>query len=149
VRSAGFHEKSGFVLEHIEGNLAFNSTELSAQNLILQTPGTSVQGNILLQYADLKTFSTDPTHTHVNARIHHSHLAISDLLTLVPDLANDPSFTRLAKNPVSVEAELEGSADDLSITQLRISGAGNTRVEASGNVKNLTDMQAVAFDLNI
>jgi hypothetical protein len=141
-------EQSGFRLTRLQTQFFYSDHRALLSNLILQTPGTLLQRNASLQYADLAGMMKDPARTLVDVDLPGSRVQVKDILTFAPFLRKQPLFSH--PNEVwQVNARIKGNFDALTIPVLQISGMQDLRVDVAGKVLHPFDIRRIQTGLQI
>jgi translocation and assembly module TamB len=74
---------------------------------------------------------------------------MKDLLILVPDLANNPTFKENQNDIIKADGIIAGRVNNLAIPKLSITGFGATKIIAKGNITGLPDANKLSFNLDI
>lgn len=141
VTKGAFHEKSGFQLDTLSGDLLYANRVAYLRNLLVRTPGTSLQRSAELRYASQDALVKDFAHTFFDIDIRNSRVQVKDILAFAPQLRSNPAF----RNPAAVwNLNLQGSGtmDRLNIAALQFSGLRATRIDASGTLAGLSNPKA-------
>jgi len=141
-------EQSGFRLLRLQTQFFYSDHRALLSNLVLQTPGTLLQRNASLQYADLAGMIRDPARTLVDLDLPGSRVQVKDILIFAPFLRKQPLFSH--PNEVwQVNARVKGSFDALTIPVLQVSGIQDLRLDVAGKVLHPFDMRRIQTALQI
>lgn len=133
LRQLSFSEKSGLRLNGLCGSIAMDSLRLAVRGLALNTPNTSLRGNLVM---DRNAFAENqPGKFHSDFK---ASLGKRDLLLFVPHL---PSAYRSAwpNLPVVAQGTLKGNLQRMDFRQLRISIPTVFDLRGEGHVVNPAD----------
>lgn len=148
ITKGTFTEKSGFKLNRLETNFLFASKEAYLDDLIIETPGTRITRSIKLNYPSLDALAKNPETLRMDVSIDDSRILVKDILTFAPQLRGQPAFANL--NDVwYINGEVDGTMANLNIHPLQFRGLTNTRVDVSGTVSGLPDINKTKGNLNI
>ncbi|HEY0679656.1 MAG TPA: translocation/assembly module TamB domain-containing protein, partial [Chitinophagaceae bacterium] len=148
ITKGSFQEKSGFRLNRLETNFLFAAKEAHLENLILETPGTRIQRNLSIRYPSIKALADNPGSMQLNVDLDNSKVQVKDILAFVPQLASQPAFS----NPSAVwlvDGRVDGNMSNMRIHHLQFRGLSNTRLDVSGTLSGLPDINRVRGNLNI
>jgi translocation and assembly module TamB len=141
-------ERSGFKLNRLETNFLFAAKEAYLQDLVLETPGTRITRSIRINYPSLDAVAKNPANLQLNVDLNNSKVQVKDILTFVPALATQPAFA----NPNAVwlvDGEVRGSMGSMDIDHLQFRGLSNTRLDISGTLSGMPDVNKMRGNLNI
>ena len=149
INSFSVTEKSGLVVEDLKTKFQYSSTESYLKNLYLKTPKTELKDQIVANYTNINTLTTDLSQLSIKAMIKKSKIAVSDILLFAPQLENTKPFSTNKNSIVKIDGMVFGKINNLTIPSLEISGIGNTYVSISGKIKGLPETQNTYYDINI
>ena len=149
ILSGDFRDKSGFDLKEIRTMFKFGNKSIVLDNLYVRTARSEIKDNVRLTYPSLESLITDPGEMGVNANIENSRLALRDLITFVPELANLDSYKSSPNAILNIDGKVTGKVKDLTITDMRITGFRSTSVRASAKIRGLPDINSTFFDVKI
>lgn len=148
ITRGSFIEKSGFRLNRLETNFMFAAKEAYLENLVLETPGTRITRSIHLNYPSLEAVAKNPATLQMNVDLDNSKVQVKDILAFVPALAAQPAFS----NPNAVwlvDGEVTGNMGTMNIDHLQFRGLSNTRLDISGRITGMPDINKMRGNLNI
>jgi hypothetical protein len=144
VKSGTLKEKSGFVLNKLQGDVAYNDQLVKLSNFVFQTPNTNIENNTELNFTSLEDLTKHPERVKLAMEFKNSTLGLKDA-TYFSDAV--PANYRNEK--IKIKARVNGYMNNLSIPLLQISGLKSTNIDVSGTVKGLPDVNKTFLDLNI
>ncbi|MBA4852205.1 translocation/assembly module TamB domain-containing protein [Emticicia sp. BO119] len=144
-----FTEQSGLNLQNLTTNFTYSSKEIGLRNFFLKTPQTVVRDEMVMQYDTIADLSNNLGSVRIKVNLKRSQLAMKDLLILVPDLANNPTFKENQNDIIMADGIVTGRVNNLTIPKLSITGFGATRVIAKGNITGLPDANKMGFNVDI
>ncbi|MGB8195322.1 MAG: translocation/assembly module TamB domain-containing protein, partial [Chitinophagaceae bacterium] len=148
ITKGTFTERSGFQLRRLETNFLFAGKQAYLDNLIIETPGTRISRSVRLQYPSLDALAKNPSSLRMDVNIDNSRVQVKDILTFAPQLRGQPAFS----NPSDVwliNGQIDGTLANLNIHPFQFSGLSNTRLDVSGTVSGLPDVNKTKANLNI
>jgi len=149
INSFKFKDKSGFQLDELKTEFSYAPKGAFLKNLYLKTPQTTLQDNILATYPSIASLSKNIEFLAVDANLKDSKIAFKDILLLVPQLSTNDIFKNYPNAIVNLDANVKGKFNDLKIYRLNASGIGNTKVNLSGSIKGLPNVDKSVFDVAI
>lgn len=148
ITKGTFTEKSGFRLNRLETNFLFASKEAYLDDLIIETPGTRISRSVKLRYPSLDALAKNPATLRLDVDLDNSRVQVKDILTFAPQLRGQPAFAN--QNDVwFINGEVDGTLANLNIHPLQFRGMTNTRVDVSGTITGLPDVNRTRANLNI
>lgn len=149
VKSAEIQEARGLNVQKFNTDFVYAEKEAYLKNLYLQTPKTLLRDEIVLNYNSIQQLTENPGAVKISADIRDSKIGFADILNIVPSLRNTAPFNKYPNATLNVNALLNGTVNDLSIQNLKVSGLDKLKVLASGKVKNVMNPDQLYYDLKI
>ncbi len=149
INNFTLQDKSGINVQKLKTNFFYGPKNAFLKNLYLKTPQTLIKDEIIAKYPSIAALSKTPGELYIDANINGSKLGFKDILLLVPTLSGTAPFNTMPNAVMNINSKVIGKVKDLRIPKLEISGIGNTKIAASGNIKGLPDVEKAYFDLNI
>jgi translocation and assembly module TamB len=148
ISKGSFAEQSGVNLQALQGEFLYAKNQSYIKNFKLQTPGTLLQRSLALRYASIEAIKKNIGSLLFDVDLRNSKVQVKDILTFVPSLSSQPML-KDKQAILLLNAKLNGRMSDLKIEQLQCSGLQNTKVDMSGYVQGLPDINAVRVNLSI
>ncbi|MFN2458474.1 MAG: hypothetical protein ABR502_09755, partial [Chitinophagaceae bacterium] len=143
-----FHEKNGFRLDALEGDLLYAYNQAYLKNALIKTPGSELKRNILLEYESYDALAKNFGKALMDVEITNSYLQVKDILAFAPTLRTHAAFAR--PNDVwHLNIIGSGNMDRLHLENLQFRGLRNTQIDASGTLAGLTDPNAAGGTFTI
>jgi len=149
INEGGFKDKSGFALKRLHTNFFYGKKEAYLNDLDVQTNSTHLTNYIRVSYPSIESLSKNIGDLNINADLDNSRLGFRDILTFVPTLSATAPFNRNPNAVLRLNGKIQGRVSNLNISNLEVSGLGNTYVKASAKLVGLPDMNKARFDVNI
>lgn len=143
-----FVEQSGFRLNQLHTRFLYSSHRTILQDLLLETPGTTLRRSASLEYTSLADMLKRPDKTKLSIDLANSRIQVKDILTFVPDLASQPIFGH-PSDVWNINARLNGTLDALTIQQLQFTGIKDLRLDASGRILHPMNIQRIQAALQL
>ncbi|RRB11109.1 translocation/assembly module TamB [Larkinella knui] len=150
-RGGRFRDQSGFALQRLDADVVYSDTLTSVNRLYVQTPQTLIRDQLILRYDSIGQLSRPREAGRVGVRVNlkQSRLAVADILQLAPFLADTPPFSGNQQAVIRVNTLMRGTLANLSIPTFELDMLSGTRLRASGRLRNVTDMNRMAMDINL
>lgn len=148
ISKGSLQEKSGFVLNRLESDFQYTSRGAYLRNLVIETPGTSIRRQASVSWPSLESLASNPGLMTLDVDLDNSKVLVKDILVFAPMLRGAPGF----KNPNAtwlVDGRVSGRVDDMNISELRLSGLSNTRLDVRGHLAGLPDINRLRGNLAI
>lgn len=149
VNSAEIMENRGLNIQKFNTDFVYAGKQAYLKDLYLQTPKTVLQNEVILNYNSIEQLTANPGAVQISANVKDSKVGFSDILMLVPSLRNTAPFNKYPNAVLNVNARLKGTANNLNIQTLQVSGLDKMKVVASGIVKNAMQTEKLFYDLKI
>ena len=148
ITKATLSEQSGFALNQLQTNFLYSNKQAYLKDLYLKTPGTELKRSIAIQYDSIAALQKDMGRMELNLDLQNSKIQVKDILTFVPGLHSQPAFAD-PNTTWLINSRMSGRIADLQIPVLQISGLKDTRINISGRLRGLPDMNKLVADLSI
>ncbi|TMI96340.1 MAG: hypothetical protein E6H08_04785 [Bacteroidetes bacterium] len=148
IKKGSFKEQSGFVLNELQGEFLYASTQTFVKDLIIKTPGSELKRYASLTYNSFDDLSKNFPRTQIDADISNSHIQVKDILAFAPQLHSQPAFA----NPNAVwylNLKGSGTLQTMHIANLQFRGLKNTQIDASGSLATNNDPNKTGGTLTI
>ncbi|HUR12167.1 MAG TPA: hypothetical protein VM012_12405, partial [Flavitalea sp.] len=142
------HEQSGFTLNTLQTNFLYASNQAYLKDLLLETPGTVLRRSIQLKYPSIESVANDIGKLEMNIDLENTRIQVKDILTFAPDLRSQPAFS----NPNAMwraNGNVSGSISNLRLAPFQLQGLHNTRLDISGTIDGLPNINQVRGNLVI
>ncbi|MBC7913705.1 MAG: translocation/assembly module TamB domain-containing protein [Pyrinomonadaceae bacterium] len=149
INAGSFTEKSGFELRKFNTNFFYGTNKAYLEDLYLETDKTLLRNEIKLAYTSVEDISSNPGDLRIDATLDKTKLGFRDILIFMPALAATEPFKSNSNEVVYINGSVNGQVKNLNIPSLEVSGYKNTRLNASGRISGLPDMNRAFFDLDI
>ncbi|WP_152268486.1 translocation/assembly module TamB domain-containing protein [Agriterribacter humi] len=148
ITKGTFSEQSGFVLNQLQTHFLYSNRQAYLKELYLKTPGTELKRSIAIRYDCVAALQKDIGRMELNLDLQKSKIQVKDILTFVPDLHSQPAFAD-PNTTWLINGRISGRIADLQLPVLQISGLKDTRIDISGRLRGLPDMNNLGADLSI
>ncbi|MBX3241896.1 MAG: translocation/assembly module TamB domain-containing protein [Chitinophagaceae bacterium] len=148
ITRGSLREKSGFELKELKADFLYASTQAYLKDLLIRTPGTELKRSLAIRYPSIEALQKDINLLQFNLDLDNSRVQVKDILTFVPALSSQPGFTN-PDNVLYINSAIKGSVNNLQIPELSISGYNNTRVDISGTLQGLPDVNRLGANFRI
>jgi hypothetical protein len=149
INNFTLQDKSGLNIQQLKTNFYYGPKNAFLKNLYLKTPQTLLKDEVIVKYPSIASLSKNLDKLYIDANINGSKLGFKDILLLMPSLSKTAPFNTMPNAVMNINSRVIGQVSNIKIPKLEISGIGNTRIAASGNIKGLPDVNKAYFDLNI
>lgn len=147
VASFAGKEQSGLVIDSLSTDFFFGPKNSYLKKLYLKTPQTLLRNQVLLGYPSVAALSKNPGELSIKANLKNSRLGFKDVLALAPQLAKTPPFVNNSDGILLINSTVSGKLNRIEIPNLELSGIGKTKLQASGSIVGLPDVNQARFDI--
>jgi len=148
ITKGEFNEQSGFKLTTLETKFLYAAKEAYLDDLLLETPGTTIRRSATIQYPSLEALQKNIGTLQMNIDLENSKIQTKDILLFAPQLTSQPAFQN--KSAVwFINSRVTGSVSSLQIHELQFRGLQNTRVDLTGTINGLPDVNKLNTSLSI
>lgn len=138
-------EKSGLDIQRLSGNINYNPTELTLQNLDLQANSTVLKGDAKLNFD--KTGQAPIA--HFEAKLGRSEGTLADLLRLLPPSPSLKDFEGMGATKWALNGSLSGNLESLQAQGLQLKFGKNTHLFCTGYLTQLSNLNQLGGMLKI
>lgn len=145
IETLSFREKNGLAVEKLSGIVKMNSTiaELSSIELIFGKTRLHIDGHASYNsLSDLKSADGDIT-------ISKSQIAVSDLLTFQPHLADSLGINLPPDAMVTIEAKAYGNLAKAVVEMFELQTLDSTSISFAGKAEGLNDLNTSVLDVSV
>ncbi|WP_445452182.1 translocation/assembly module TamB domain-containing protein [Flavobacterium sp. 25HG05S-40] len=143
------NEKSGLSVESLKTNFYYGKQVAYLKNLYLKTPQTTLRNEIIVGYPSIASLSKNPAALKIKANLTQSRVSFKDILLFTPELSSTNPFKDSPNAVVLLNTKMSGSLGNLAIPTLQLSGIGSTKINASGWIVGLPNIEKAYYNLNI
>lgn len=147
ISRGSFKEKSGFELRAFKTNFVYTDSGFALRDLLVQTDKTIIQNNIAASYPSIEAVTKDVGQMYLDAGFANSKISVKDILLLSPQAA--PYLKGFQSSVLAVNANVKGYVKNLSLSDVQLSGIGNTAISMNGNIKGLPDPLRTSYDIRL
>ncbi|MDR6341950.1 hypothetical protein HNQ91_005027 [Filimonas zeae] len=147
VRQVAMQEKSGFVLKQLKANIDYNAKQAVIKGLVMKTNASEIHNELTATYPSTEAFTKNPGAVTLDLDLNNTHIAVADVVTLVPAL--EPQLKNFRNNVLHVTANAKGAVNNITIGNFEASGLGKTAVQVSGRVQGMPDVEKGYYDLKL
>ncbi|KAA9345854.1 translocation/assembly module TamB domain-containing protein [Adhaeribacter soli] len=149
LKQLQLQEKSGFKITNFQADIDVDSTRAAFHEFDLKTGHSHLRPEFALGYPSLATIADNVDKITIDADLENSVIGAQDILYFAPYLADNPSFQKIAGRSLTIDGRLYGKVEDLNAENLRVKGLAGTSINVSGNIKEMTNIENGALNLNI
>ena len=146
LEEASFKEISGIYLKNLQFNLNASDKKLNLSDLKIALNNNTIQGNIQLDYPSLANLIKVPELSKVALNLPRFNLALQDLFLIQPNLKENQYLQALSKNQITGTIKANGYLSDINLSNIQVNWS-NTKISAKGSIQNVTNPDALAFDI--
>ncbi|HEY8511177.1 MAG TPA: translocation/assembly module TamB domain-containing protein [Cyclobacteriaceae bacterium] len=146
IESFAFHESGGFRLNSLTAEVVADSVHAMVDDLDLQTPHSRLRLSMEAQYPSLSHIADQLDRLQFNLTAPESYVGMRDVNLLAP--------MRLPLNlpdtgVVRFETVASGKTNNLDLERFSVYALGDTHVFARGSIQNISDRDALRFDVKL
>ena len=144
IREAKFKEKSGLLIEQLNGRFVMDSTKLQLPDLYLRTPVSRLQTTVAM---DLNAFADkNPGKLSV---ILEGSLGKSDLMLFAGDALSRKMWQKWPAYPLSLRGTLDGNMQKMTLADVNMALPTAFSVKADGMLGDLNNMDRWKAKVNL
>jgi translocation and assembly module TamB len=149
IKHLSGRDQSGLDIRELHTDLLYHPKGASLRNLFVQTPYTTLQNYIAMQFPSIEAVSNGTSLLQAQFNITNSVVGMKDVLLFAPQLRSQPLFTKYGNDRIRVEAIATQQANGVLLKKLILQGFNNTYVNVTGKINNIADPKTLNYDLSI
>lgn len=139
VHTLTLQEEKGFAIREFHGDVLYSSKEIALRNLLLQTNKSRLASEVIAKVPSWTTIKDSLSQLQVNAVLENTHLDLTELKQLLPDLQKNKSIKFLLRKIVDANGKITGSMQRLQVDELNLADNDGSKLYVTGVVHNATD----------
>ncbi len=144
VNNGSFKDKSGFVLNELQGDATYTDKQIKLANFVLKTPNTIINNTSELNFTSMEDLTKHPERVQMSLNFKNTTIGLKDAVffsNLIP--------ANYRNEKIKLNANIDGYLNNFHIRKLQVSGLKNIQIDISGTAKGLPDINKAYLDLNI
>ncbi len=134
IEKLSAQEQSGFILNNLTTNAKFGEEQLLCENLVIYTPGTSINGKLNFKYDSLSAFNDFINEVYMDIYFNEkSKVDIKDIASFAEDLQG-------LEDTLKISGNVKGYVSQLQLNQIDISYLKNTGFKGDLAITGLPDI---------
>ncbi len=138
-------DQNNFAITGCEADFRMDPHSVSARKLKVQTPYSTLDADLDLQYSSLATLLDSVQFSNLNLDLRNLSFKNSDLLYFKPDLIAQPFFKN-ASNITIISGKISGQMNNLNAKNLSVRTGVNTLIETDFTIKGLPEVKTAFYD---
>jgi hypothetical protein len=145
IQRTSFRERGGLEVRELSGTFVVDSVHAQLTDVTLVTATSRFHQDLLLTYTSFADLLKSPGTVGVSASMSESHIAVSDLLELMPTLP----LKRTSDATIRCTFALSGKVRDLQVEHFRLGVGDATTIELTGALRGLPDVDKASYDIEL
>lgn len=148
IHTLAVSDRSGLSLEALSAKVLFDNKQLSLSNLMIKTPDSQVRADAKIDYPSFGSIMSNPGKLNIDISMTATPLDTRDLSYFIPE---DSIRTNELFNNHELQLDIKtlGSLGDLSIKRFRVKMDSDTRLQVTGALRGLPDIQSSYADIKL
>ncbi|MCK9411340.1 MAG: translocation/assembly module TamB domain-containing protein [Prolixibacteraceae bacterium] len=138
-------DQNNFPITGCEADFRMDQHSISARKLKVQTPYSTVDADVNLQYSSLSTLIDSMQFSNLDLDLRNLRFKNSDVLYFKPDLIIQPFFKN-SQNITTASGKIGGQINNLDAKNLSVRTGANTRIETDFIIKGLPKVKTAFYD---
>lgn len=147
IESSTFKDVSGFHLKELSLNFDATDNTLKLTDLNTALNNNRLRGDLQLEYPKLSALIEVPEQSKVNLNIQSFQASLKDVFLIQPQLKNNPYLSTLSSKLITGNLKANGYLSSINIVDMTGNWGRNSRISANGTVLNITNPEALQFNL--
>lgn len=139
INTLALREKSGFILNNLQGNTLFSGNEITINGFRLETPNSFIQDKISISYSTLNDFNRIYDDVIFNCNFSDSKIDSKDIAYFAPQLKKYPA-------ELMIDGKASGSLSNLRLKELNANMNGAIAIVGDVRIKGLPSVDEMLLD---
>ena len=144
VRKFSVVDQNRFRITQFETDLIMDGHSITAKNLQLQTPRSSVAADLKIEYSSLRALKDSLPFMAINMAMKNLSISNSDIVYFIPKLSGN-KFFKNGTNISTVSGNINGTINSLKGKGLVITTGIMTVIKTDFNISGLPDTKTASF----
>ena len=149
ITSLSLNEKNGMSIQSLKGELMFSDTSFDISRFHLKTHRSSVDLQAHSNFRSLTELLANFERTQFELRMQKSTVGLKDVLYFVPSLLDSVPIRLSESTQMAIDTKLQGTLNDLNISQLDLAVLKNTSISLHGSAKKLLDLDLAEINVQV
>ncbi|MEZ4952178.1 MAG: AsmA family protein [Saprospiraceae bacterium] len=145
INEASFADRSGFVLEKMEGKVAILPNRIAIEDFLFKTPNSDFENDTELVFSVFDDLSDFINKVKLESQFAESKLAVSDLLMIAPQLDKVPNLNFPKNEILNFQGKITLQEDQLHLQNFSFSVGEATKLQANGHIAQLTTALTMTY----
>ena len=145
LEKLSFQEKSGFTLQSLIANVELTENQFNINQLEIHSGQSKIK---MAGKATLASF-VEFEKTIIDFDIKPSNIVLKDILFFSPTLLDSVPLKLPEETSLSFEGNLDGTLQNLTISNLNLKTLNNTTLALEGNIKGLREFKTAMMNVNL
>src|SRR5690554_2859298 len=142
-------DHSGFELKQLHAKFQYTDQGAELDELYAETTHTRIQNYIKIAYPSLDHVANSPGDMQIQANLQRSFLGMQDVRFFLPDLDTTELVRPLLAHTFHIHGSVNGRVNQLEIPSLEVHTLDQTRIDLSGVIRGLPDIDQLHADLQL
>ncbi len=138
-------DQNNFAITGCEADFRMDQHSISARKLKVQTPYSTIDADVNLQYSSLSTLIDSMLFSNLDLDLRNLRFKNSDVLYFKPDLITQPFFKN-SQNITAASGIISGQMNNLNAQKLSIKTGVNTKIETDFIIKGMPEYRTAFYD---
>jgi hypothetical protein len=138
INEASLSDRSGFVLEKMEGKVVILPNRIAIEDFLFKTPKSDFENDTELVFNVFDDLPDFINKVKLESQFAESHLAVSDLLLIAPQLDKVPNLNFPNNEILNFQGKITLQEDQLHLQNFSFSVGEATKLQANGHIAQLT-----------
>ncbi len=149
LKEFSFSERSGFVLQALQGDVSISEHTADVKDFLLQTAATRFELDLHSEFSSLKNLSSTYPEMKIDANVRNFHIGLADLNYFIPGWSDKMPLKISPLSDIHLDTRVHGKINDLQIEQLEVSALKETTLQTKGTIKGLPDIEKTFFNIEL
>lgn len=130
----------GLFVKHLHGKFSYTATHLDLENFLIETPTSSLTGDLSLLYTEENGLSDFANRVNFKGTLANSKISTEDLNLFYNEFGENKTF--------NLSSEITGPLNELQFSKLEIKGLDRSQIRGNLKLHNVTDAEHFSLSGN-
>lgn len=140
-------ENNGLVIRELSTTFRYGANASSLEALLVRTARSRIEGTLEASYPSLEEVASDPAALRIRAALSPARIDLRDVTYFVPDLKETLPPTLPEDLTVTLQGQIRGRLNDLSLENIVLTTLSDTRLSAEGSIQGLPEIENIYAEL--
>ncbi|MEO7992099.1 MAG: translocation/assembly module TamB domain-containing protein [Chryseolinea sp.] len=149
IKNLSVNEKNGLAIQSLGSELKLTNTTLHADHFNLKTQSSRLNMDVDASFKSLEQFQQDYENIKFDLTILKSSISLKDVLYFSPTILDSLPIHLPKQTSVALKTKLQGTLNNLNVSQLNLEALIHTSIALHGSVKGLPNIDRTTINVQV